>query len=948
MKYAFLIRKGTVIRVALAGLLMLAVAVGTLTPQNLNSTTRQISPAPYHTADKRSGEPDAVTPMNNRAVVGRFGELGTPDPTTAAAEDYANRAYPLKEVPVSFSAAARSTFAQIQSRTKGRTAAGTWQLIGPSMAIYPASLNRTPIQYVASGRITALATTQSCTPNNCRLYLAAAGGGVWRTDKALSGNPAWTFVSGSFGSNAIGTLTVDPTDPSGNTVYAGTGEPNASGDSEAGVGIYKTTNGGNTWTLLPGSPAAMLGRSVSAIVIDPTNANTLYVGTARGVRGVSSVTGGATSNPPGAPPFGLYKSTDGGATFSFIWNGNGSVRGVNHVALDPSNPAIIYAAAFQQGIWRNSPTDGGTFKQVFVPQSPLLNTDRTSFALTTKAGHTRIYAGDGAQGPSAGAESQVWRNDNMDQPASVLVVGGANADGWIKLTSSNVADPGYATYDYCTGQCWYDNEVYTPAGHPDTVFVIGSFLYDEAGGLSNARGVLMSTTAGNPDPAHNNRTFTDLTRDASSDTAPNGIHPDQHALAFMPGNPDVWFEGSDGGLVRSSGAYRDISYQCDSRGLPNAAQVTTCKRLLSAVPSHLYVLNQGLSTLQFQSLSANPQDYKNLMGGTQDNGTFEYTGSSVVWPQIIYGDGGQSGFNAANPAIRFNTFFGEATDTNFQNGNPTKWVVTSGPLENSPEGSAFYMPIIPDPNPAKAGSIFAGLQGVWRTTDNGGDQAYLEANCPEFTTSAANPNCGDWVELGGANGDLTRAALGDRAGNVLAAVERAPSDTGTLWAATATGRVFISKNADAAAAGSVTYTRLDSLSTSDPGRFVSSIYIDPANPNHAWISYSGYNAATPTTPGHVFEVTYNAGAGTATWTNLNVEGVNGDLPVTDLVRDDVTGDLYAATDFGVLRRAAGSGAWAVAGSGLPAVEEAGLTNEPQSRILYAATHGRSAWSLRLP
>jgi hypothetical protein len=237
MKYAFLIRKGTVIRVALAGLLMLAVAVGTLTPQNLNSTTRQISPAPYHTADKRSGEPDAVTPMNNRAVVGRFGELGTPDPTTAAAEDYANRAYPLKEVPVSFSAAARSTFAQIQSRTKGRTAAGTWQLIGPSMAIYPASLNRTPIQYVASGRITALATTQSCTPNNCRLYLAAAGGGVWRTDKALSGNPAWTFVSGSFGSNAIGTLTVDPTDPSGNTVYAGTGEPNARGYSEAGVGI---------------------------------------------------------------------------------------------------------------------------------------------------------------------------------------------------------------------------------------------------------------------------------------------------------------------------------------------------------------------------------------------------------------------------------------------------------------------------------------------------------------------------------------------------------------------------------------------------------------------------------------------------------------------------------------------------------------------------------------
>jgi hypothetical protein len=189
-----------------------------------------------------------------------------------------------------------------------------------------------------------------------------------------------------------------------------------------------------------------------------------------------------------------------------------------------------------------------------------------------------------------------------------------------------------------------------------------------------------------------------------------------------------------------------------------------------------------------------------------------------------------------------------------------------------------------------------------------------------------------------------------RIGGFVAAVERAPSDTGTLWAATNTGRVFISKNADAAA-GSVTYTRLDTLpsASADPGRFVSGIYVDPANPNHAWISYSGYNFNTLAQPGHVFEVTYNQGANDATWTSLDGSGATAfpDFPATDVVRDS-NGDLYAANDFGVMRLANGSTDWVAAGTGLPMVEVAGLTIVPSARKLYAATHGRSAWQLTLP
>ncbi|HEV2010799.1 MAG TPA: exo-alpha-sialidase [Candidatus Limnocylindria bacterium] len=864
-------------------------------------------------------------------------------PGAAADEAYANRAYPAASIAVVATQNAQRTFEQLKQNGRDNgSSGGNWTLLGPSTAREPGVLTFTGADAVTSGRITALAVDPGCTAGRCTLYAAAAGGGIWKTTNATATTPNWKFISESFKSNAIGTIVIDPTDRSGRTLYAGTGEPNASGDSEAGVGVYRSTDGGDSWSLLSGSAFAN-GRSVSSIAIDPTRANVIYVATTRGVRGVSSVTGGTTSNPPGAAPFGLYRSSDGGATFSFVWDGAGSVRGVNHFAIDPRDGRTLYGSAFQQGLWRST-NGAATFQQVFAPTSPTENTDRTEFALTVKSGHTRIYVGDGSVG---NVKASVWRADSADTFTSAALLATQTAPapgGWKNLTNNTNGTPGYATSDYCTGQCWYDNVIATPAGYPDVVFVAGSFAYGELGGRSNARAVVRSTTAGEPDAANGNRTFTDMTNDATSSTTPNGIHPDQHAIAFVPGNPNIWFNGSDGGVVRSSGTYADVSAQCGTR-LIGTASMITCRRLLSAVPARLISMNAGLSTLQFQSLSLNPKNpTRELMGGTQDNGTWLFTGNTTTWDQTIYGDGGQSGFDAVNPTIRFNTFFSEFTDTNFRGGDPTKWVVTSGPLLNSPEGSAFYMPIIADP--VVGGTMFVGLEGVWRTKDNGGNRDFLEANCPEFTTPGDKPVCGDWVRLGATT--LTDPALGKRSGGVLAAVERTSADHKTLWAATSRGRVFVTKNADAEPANSVTFTRIDTLATNAPGRFVSSIYVDPANANHAWISYSGYNFNTPTTPGHVFDVRYNPVTGTATWTDLHVEnGPAGELPITDLVRYDATGELFAATDFGVVVRDPKSGAWTTAGDGLPAVEVAGLTISQQSRTLYAATHGRGAWQLNL-
>ncbi|HEX9416963.1 MAG TPA: hypothetical protein VF895_09695 [Gaiellaceae bacterium] len=940
------------VTMGVAAFLLLAAAAAIAVVTHGSAQTKGAAP----TRALKTGDPDAQSAKDTP------GE-GLPAAARAAQEAYDQRAYPGDDIPLAATKNARAAYAQINARFQasltaqqifgqlnrggssvGKYIPGSWTRYGPFAAEYPGVLTFFGADYTASGRTTGMAIDPHCNAQKCTLWIGAAGGGIWRTWNGLSDSPgfSWQWVSSPFGTNAIGTLVY-----AGGALYAGTGESHASGDSEAGLGIWKSMDGGNTWNKLPSqvtditSPGngtysgdAFAGRAISSIVVDPLNPKTIYVGSARGVRGVSSVTGGATSTPPSPrPPFGLWKSTDAGQTFDFMWNGNGTIRGITRVKLDPSNNQVVYASAYSQGIWRS--TDGGaTFPTQLLPPLVPQSTDnavRTEFDVTTADGNTRMYATNGASGPGAGEPpAEVWRTD--DARAAVPV--------FINLTNAQ-------NENFCTGQCWYDQFVYTPAGNPDMVYIGGSFDYSTYAGSSNGRGVLLSTDEG--------VNWTDMTADATTGPtpagnccnpnpiAPHSLHPDQHAIVVNPTNPNQFFEGSDGGVMKSDGTFTDISSQCTDRGL-SGDDLTLCQQLLSRVPSVLSSMNKGLDTLQFQSLSINPQDASDLMGGTQDNGTFESTGAPTTWPQIIYGDGGQSGWNAVDSTMRFNSFFGQYHDGNFQNGDPTAWVVIAGPIAASPESSNFYAPLIPDPNPAAAGTIFEGSQSVWRTQDWGGDQAYLEANCPEFYTSGADPACGDFEKLGATT--LTTGVLGDRSGCCVAAVERAPSDTSTLWAATNAGRVFISKNVDATPASAVTFTRLDSLSTLDPGRFVSGIFVDPANPNHAWISYSGYSANTPSQPGHVFEVTYDPAGPSATWTPLDGTTL-ADLPVTDVVYDAPTGDLFASTDFGVLRLPAGSSNWTIAGTGFPGAEVAGLSIAPGARLLYAATHGLGAWKLVL-
>src|SRR5207248_4029777 len=154
---------------------------------------------------------------------------------------------------------------------------------------------------------------------NCRVLVGAAGGGIWTADNALASSPNWHASSNGIPSNAIGSIAFDPNDSTGATLYVGTGEPNGSGDSEAGVGLFKSTNSGNSWTVVPGSAAIATGRSIGAVAIDPADANHIFIGTAVARHGSSSVNGGRFT-PPGEPQVGLYESFDGGATFFRVFS----------------------------------------------------------------------------------------------------------------------------------------------------------------------------------------------------------------------------------------------------------------------------------------------------------------------------------------------------------------------------------------------------------------------------------------------------------------------------------------------------------------------------------------------------------------------------------------------------------------------------------------------------
>ncbi|HYK81669.1 MAG TPA: hypothetical protein VEU55_00870 [Gemmatimonadales bacterium] len=185
-----------------------------------------------------------------------------------------------------------------------------------------------------SGRVTALAVPRAgAYPKT--LYVGAAGGGVW---KSTNGGTTWQAVSEGLGAETIGDLAVAPSDT--NVVWVGTGERNSLRSQWWGDGVYKSNDGGKTWTNM----GLKETRSIGRIVIHPANPNIVYVAALGHLWGPN-------------PERGLYRSADGGKTWSRILFVD-DTTGFVDLAMDPANPEVLYAAAWHRLRWGGSHMQG--------------------------------------------------------------------------------------------------------------------------------------------------------------------------------------------------------------------------------------------------------------------------------------------------------------------------------------------------------------------------------------------------------------------------------------------------------------------------------------------------------------------------------------------------------------------------------------------------------------
>jgi hypothetical protein len=913
---------------------------------------------------------------------------------SAAREAYADLAFPHATVAVEQQQGALAAMRRHEGDDDdddddgGGRRGSRWEEVGPftfDVATEATQNFGQPTQW--SGRMTSIAVDPRCgrdDDDDCRLYVGAAGGGIWRTDDALDRNPRWRPLERGLPTTSIGSMLIDPHDRSGRTIYVGTGEPNGSSDSEAGLGLYKSTNRGEQWRLVPGSFAVAKDRAIGEIAVDPRNRRHIWIGTAVARHGLSGVSGGRFT-PPGAPTIGLYESQDGGQTFQLRFNlpqdpvdpnsptgADFYDGGVTDIEYDPADPTTFYFTMFQYGVFRAT-GNGATIQNIHVGP-PVANGARYELAAAKlRNGKTRLYVYEERNEVDANGDgvaedgSRVLRTDDAR----------AASPAFQMLTSTVDGTPGYSSLAICGGQCWYDSPIVVSPKDPDVVAIGGNTRYSElppyAGAdRSNGRNVILSRNAG--------VLFTDLSGEAKDPFEAN--HPDVQILAFHPRNPNILFVGSDGGLVRTSGRYVDDSADCNEpdRNL-SGVDLVDCRMWLSYIPTDLITMNAGLRTLQFQDLTPNPNNpLRDVIGGTQDNGTLGFSGTGT-WLGFVSGDGGQAGIdvNAGLPGfpnLRYHTYQTQFGDVNFRGNDPQWWSWIFDPILFSPEASAFYTPFTADPVVHK--TAFSGSESVWRTQNAGGEQAFLEQHCSPLggprsdrLNTGVDSGCGDFIKLGpgsalslGANTPTDKG--GASGASYVVAIERAKSDTGTMWVGTRRGRIWISKNADFSNPATliqepagfgpgfnerqpeVEFTRIDTAL--QPRRFPSGISIDPRDPsgNTAYISFSGYEAYSPGQPGHVFKVVYNPTTETAEWTNLSFN--LGDLPITDVELDAPTGDLYASYDWGVLRLPNGRTSWVEGPRGLPKVATYELSQANLSggrRVIYAATHGRGGFRLIL-
>jgi photosystem II stability/assembly factor-like uncharacterized protein len=239
-------------------------------------------------------------------------------------------------------------------------------------------------------------------------YFAQVNGGLWKTTDA---GRTWTPIFDEQPTQSIGAVVVAPSDP--NTLYVGSGEGLQRPDLSVGDGIYKSTDAGKTWTHLGLRDA----QQIAQIAVDPKDPNRLFVA--------------ALGHPYGpSRERGVFMSTDGGKTFAPVLQKDENVGG-NDVDIDPSNPQIVYANLWEsrQGPWENAVwvgNGGGLFKSADggnnwkqLSNGLPNNVNQVNLAISP-SNPSRLYASVASNGPPPTVG--IYRSDD-------------GGESWTKITN---------------------------------------------------------------------------------------------------------------------------------------------------------------------------------------------------------------------------------------------------------------------------------------------------------------------------------------------------------------------------------------------------------------------------------------------------------------------------------------------------------------------------------
>jgi len=675
-------------------------------------------------------------------------------------------------------------------------------------------------------------------------------------------------------------ITVHPTNQ--NVIYLGTAQG----------GVWRSTDGGATWTPLFDRQAALGIGEPGGIAIDPTNPDVIYVGT-------SGRVGGNEPDTIHQPTAGLFKSTDAGA--SWIALGSGYPAGntgnatqfknqnINVIIVDPSN-GVIYLAA-TNGVYTSG--DGG---QNWT-QATGLNGDTRSLALdlSTPANARILYAGVQSQGVFISKDGARTFKQTLSATTGVVATALGAGGGFIRVVVALA--PPTSPPDLKGVQVLYVALSSTYSGPPPDPIPIFQSTDQGATWTQRASGGLSGGTYGGyaldmaVDPASPGDGLNDIiyygclsqfksTDSGASFSSLSVGHADTHTWTLVPqtgGSPSVAYCGCDGGV--------DVSTDGGVTWTP---------------------LNAGrLQTGLFYNIAIKPDATASVTAGALQDNEIQTTAGVVSpeWNATFGGDGWDVSYDGGSPPLLYSTSGGPSTLVRQSTNDGITFPTDVTPPWSSADTGGFYLtPLTADPS-ASGVLYVSGLKNLWQRL--GGAWRII-----------LTPGTAGNVDVAPTNGNNVIIAVGSQ--------------------------VFVSTNAQAATVGPPTGVTFTNITRNLPGRNVYKAVFDPVDPTTIYAVLNGFsNGGTP-------ENVYRTTIGGTSWTNVSPAV---DVPCGAIAVDGTTvpTTLYVGTDLGVIRSVDGGGSWSVLDDlHFPRVPVFDLAFNAKAGVLRAATYGRGVFGFVKP